>query len=161
MEAGLRAWDGKSFLSTGQLDPSEDNASMQESNSITPSSAHDWHLSHRCFVPACLVRKPRDAPFNAARLLMTIVPWRVLLATKEQGEPDQPDRPDGPDQPLARGSTEHCIFRTRNTGHARAIFMAGPSPSCLRSLFPGTSAGNSPDDQPPGAQWLYHRGERP
>lgn len=33
--------------------------------------------------------------------------------------------------------------------------MAGPLPSRLRSLFPSSSAGNSPDDQPPGAQWLY------
>lgn len=135
MKAGSSARDGWSCLSTGQLDSSEDNASMQEFNSITPSPAHDWHPLPPLLRAGVPRAETSGCTVSAGRLLMS-------KTSRKSPSPFTSQLP----------STKHCIFRTRNIGHARAIFMAGPSPSRLRSLFPGSSASNSPDDQPPGTQ---------
>ena len=82
IKAGSSAWDGWWCLSTGQPDSSEDNASMQQVNSVTPSPAHDWRLSHRCFVPACLERKPRDAP-----LIMLVASFMTIDHPSLAGHP--------------------------------------------------------------------------
>lgn len=93
IKAGSSAWDGWWCLSTGQPDSSKDNASMQQVNSITPSPAHDWRLSHRCFVPACLVRKPRDAP------LMLVVSFMTIDHPSLAGHPHHPESQAQPGQP--------------------------------------------------------------
>lgn len=96
IEAASSAWDGWSCLSTGQLDSSEDNASMQEANSITPSPAHDWQPPPpllRAGVPRAETSGCAVNGWYSLDDQRPLAGTRVLLITKEQDQPDQPDQP--------------------------------------------------------------------